>query len=150
MMEVRKRVTESGQITFQNLPRSNHFTTFSIFLRVLNSQLFHCSSSPRPAILLTGLSCSPTFSKSSRPSSLQVLLTHSCPGSCRQASLAIASISHLSCCVVLVSQLMNLKERQGQTGRKKVAAQRNFWTVVEAYKWGGSQKRRQSRNKEQT
>ena len=59
-------------------------------------------------------------------------------------------ISHLSCCVVLVSQLMNLKERQGLTGRKKVAAQRNFWTVVEAYKWGGSQKRRQSRNKEQT
>ena len=64
MMEVGERVTESGQIMFQNLPGSNHFTIFSIFLQVLNSQLFHRSSSPRPAILLTGLSCSPTFSKS--------------------------------------------------------------------------------------
>ena len=90
MMEVGKRVNESGQIMFQNLPRSNHFTIFSIFLRVLNFLLFHCSSSPRPAILLTGLSCSPTFSKSSQPSFLHALLNHPCLRSCHQASLAVS------------------------------------------------------------
>ena len=79
-------------------PKVQPLYNIQYIFQSINSQSFHCSSSPRPAILLTGLSCSPTFSKSSRPSSLQVLLTHSCPGSWHQASLAITSISHLRCC----------------------------------------------------
>lgn len=118
-------------------------------------------------------SCLPTSGPQGKPTFLRIpppqvpysALLQLCPSHCKHFPLFIyllpkkaagsrypspPPISNLSCCLGPVSLPMKLKGRQGHTGRKKGAAHRNFWAVVKAYKWGGSQKRRKSRRKEQT